>query len=101
MDILNHSFCRFLYLLFQKIHALIHIFISRSFHEADFGIGLIDWLSLDYGSKIWAEKIEEAIQSESADDTTIMDAIKKYGFDSKSFCEKICKIYEKDYNRFM
>lgn len=70
-------------------------------HEADFGMGLIEWLSLDCGSKVWAEKIEEAIQSESADDTTIMDAIKKYGFDSKSFCEKLCRIYEKDYNRFM
>ena len=70
-------------------------------HEADFGIGLIEWLSLDCSSKVWAEKIEEAIQSEPADDNAVMNAIKKYGFDSKSFCEKICKIYEKDYNRFM
>lgn len=70
-------------------------------HEADFGIGLIKWLSLDCDSKEWADKIAEAINSESADNTTIMNAIKKYGFDSKSFCEKICMIYEKDYNRFM
>ena len=70
-------------------------------HEADFGIGLIKWLSLDYSSKVWAEKIGEAIESESADDTAIMNAIKKYGFDSRSFCEKICRIYEKDYHRFM
>ncbi len=70
-------------------------------HEADFGIGLIEWLPLDCSSKVWAEKIEKAIESEPADDTAIMSAIKKYGFDSRSFCEKICRIYEKDYNRFM
>ncbi len=70
-------------------------------HEADFGIGLISWLSLDCDAKVWAGKIEEAILSESADNTTIMDTIKKYGFDSNSFCEKICKIYENDYNRFI
>ncbi len=70
-------------------------------HEADFGVGLIEWLSLDCGSKAWAEKIEKAIESEPADNTVIMNAIKKYGFDSKSFCEKICRIYEKDYYRFM
>ena len=70
-------------------------------HEADFGIGLIKWLSLECDSKEWAEKISEATISECADNTVIMNAIKKYGFDSKSFCEKICMIYEKDYNRFM
>ena len=70
-------------------------------HEADFGVGLIEWLSLDCGSKTWAEKIEKAIESEPADNTVIMNAIKKYGFDSKSFCEKICRIYEKDCYRFM
>lgn len=70
-------------------------------HEADFGIGLIKWLSLDCGSDVWAEEISEAIKDESADETVIMNAIKKYGFDSNSFCEKLCRIYEKDYYRFM
>lgn len=70
-------------------------------HEADFGIGLIKWLPLDCGSKVWAEEIEKSTESRPTEDTAIMNAIKKYGFDSKSFCEKICMIYEKDYNRFM
>lgn len=70
-------------------------------HEVDFGIGLIEWVSLDCGSKAWAEKIVEAIESEPADNTDIMNAIKKYGFDSRSFCEKICRIYEKEHHRFI
>lgn len=70
-------------------------------HEADFGIGLINWLSLECGSRVWAEKIIEATELEVPDDTVIMNAINKHGFDSKSFCEKICRIYEKDYHRFM
>lgn len=70
-------------------------------HEADFGIGLINWLSLDCDAKVWAKKIAEAIEAEPAENTAIMKAIKKYGFDSVSFCEKTCGIYEKDYYRFM
>lgn len=70
-------------------------------HEADFGIGLINWLPLDYDSKVWAEKINEAIESKAADNETIMAAIKKYGFDSQSFCEKICGLYEAEYNKHM
>lgn len=70
-------------------------------HEADFGIGLINWLALDCDASIWAEKIAEAIKAKPAENTVIMSAIKKYGFDSVSFCEKICGIYEKDYYRFM
>ena len=70
-------------------------------HEADFGIGLIEWLSLDCDAKLWAKKIAEAVETESAEKAVIMSAVKKYGFDSKSFCEKICVIYENDYNRFI
>lgn len=70
-------------------------------HEADFGIGLINWLSLDCDAKVWAEKLAEVIEAEPANHTTIMKAIKKYGFDSVSFCEKVCRVYENDYNRFI
>ena len=70
-------------------------------HEADFGIGLINWLPLDYDAKTWAEKTSEAIKSEAIDNETIMTAIKKYGFDSKSFCEKTCTLYETDYHKNM
>lgn len=88
--------------LLEAQAAALNCVVADTFsHEADFGIGLIKWLSLDSGSKLWAEKICEAIESESANDTAIMNAIKKYGFDSISFCEKICRIYEKDYHRFM
>lgn len=70
-------------------------------HEADFGVNLIKWLPLDYTPKAWAEEIYDATNKESISNDTIMTAIKKYGFDSKSFCEKICTLYETDYNRFM
>ena len=70
-------------------------------HEVDFGIGSINWLSLESGAKAWAGKIADAVKSEPANKATIMNAVKKYGFDSISFCEKVCRVYENDYNRFI
>lgn len=62
-------------------------------HEVDFGLGTVDWLNLNDGASAWADAIERAVKKGRAKKSVVVDAIEKYGFDSKVFANKICNLY--------
>ena len=59
----------------------------------DFGLGTVDWLNLNDGASAWADAIERAVKKGRAKKSVVVDAIEKYGFDSKVFANKICNLY--------
>lgn len=61
--------------------------------EVDFGIGYVTWLQLEQPASEWAEAVEKAVEKGRADKQAVMDAVEKYGFDSKVFAERLCKLY--------
>ena len=67
-------------------------------HEVDFGIGLVEWLKLDDGVTIWTDAIERAVQKGRAEKAVVVEAVEKYGFDSKVFAARLCDLYEKSVN---
>ncbi len=67
--------------------------------EVDFGIGLVQWLGLSEGAKVWADCIEKAVNKPRAQKEHVENAIRRKGFDSKIFAEKMCGLYLDDYNR--
>lgn len=67
--------------------------------EVDFGIGYVTWLQLEQPASEWAEAVEKAVEKGRADKRAVMDAVEKYGFDSKVFAERLCKLYEQAMER--
>ncbi len=67
-------------------------------HEVDFGLNLIQWIKKEELPEVWADAIESAVHKERARQEDIISAVKKYGFDSQSFTDKICNLYEKAIN---
>lgn len=67
-------------------------------HEADFGVGTVEWLDLASGAEAWADAVERAVVKGRADRQTVVGAIEAGGFDSKQFAEKICRLYDKCVN---
>ena len=67
-------------------------------HEADFGVGTVEWLDLASGAEAWADAVERAVAKGRADRQTVVGAIEAGGFDSKQFAEKICRLYDKCVN---
>ena len=63
-------------------------------HEVDFGIGYVQWLSLKQSVAEWADAVEKAAATHRADKTTVEGAIEKNGFDSKTFAERLCSLYD-------
>ena len=63
-------------------------------HEVDFGIGTVNWMTLEQPVSEWADAVETAVAKGRADKTDIVSAIEKYGFDSRVFARKICNLYE-------
>ena len=61
--------------------------------EVDFGINLIEWLSLQAGAKKWADAIEAAIEKGRKEKTEVLTAIEEKGFDSRIFTERLCNLY--------
>lgn len=66
--------------------------------EVDFGIGMVDWLSLKDGVYAWANAVEHAIEKGRADKDSVIQAIEEHGFDSKMFAHTICNLYWKSVN---
>ena len=64
-------------------------------HEVDFGLGMVNWLNLEDGVSAWADAVESAVNKGRAKKPDIVNAVKKYGFDSKVFAKKLCDLYEK------
>ena len=65
--------------------------------EVDFGVGLIDWLSLSDDVSIWVDAVEKAVTKERIEKKVVENAIIEKQFDSKMFAKRICDIYEEDY----
>lgn len=65
--------------------------------EIDFGINYIDWLDLKSGAKLWADVVEKAVQKPRAPKEKVVDAIKRKGFASEDFSEKIYALYKNAY----
>lgn len=61
--------------------------------EVDFGIDVIEWLSLQAGAEKWADAIETAIEKGRKEKSEVVNAIEEKGFDSRIFTEKLCKLY--------
>lgn len=64
-------------------------------HEVDFGLGRVQWLSLEAGAAVWADAIERAVAAGRADKEQVVRAVEEKGFDSRSFARTLCGLYEK------
>lgn len=67
--------------------------------EVDFDIGMVRWLDLSEGIKVWTDTIEEVVTRPRADKEKVVCAINRKGFDSKIFTRKLCTLYMKDLNK--
>lgn len=62
--------------------------------EVDFGIGYVQWLSLEQGASVWADALERAVQMPRAEKAAVVQAVEKNGFDSHVFAHRLCALYE-------
>lgn len=63
--------------------------------EVDFDIGYVNWLPLG-DAELWAKAIEEAIEKPRASKDAVVNAVKKKGFDSFGFSNKVLELYRND-----
>lgn len=63
-------------------------------HEVDFGIGYVQWLRLEQSAAEWADAIKKAVNMGRADKNAVVNAVEKYGFDSRVFARRLCDLYE-------
>ena len=61
--------------------------------EVDFGIGAVEWFSLQSGAPKWADAIETAIEKGRKEKKEVVNAIEEKGFDSRIFTQRLCEIY--------
>lgn len=62
--------------------------------EVDFGIGYVQWLQLEQSASAWADALERAVQMPRAEKAAVVQAVEKYGFDSRVFARRLCALYE-------
>ena len=62
-------------------------------HEVDFGVGGIEWLSLQDTTGQWANAIERAVKREKLSCIAVQSAIERKGFDVRDFSARICSLY--------
>lgn len=67
--------------------------------EVDFGIGTVEWLKLEDGAAVWADAVERAVGKDRAEKAAVVSVIEEKGFDSRTFAQKICDLYEKSMNK--
>lgn len=67
--------------------------------EVDFGLGIVNWLRLEDGVSSWTDAVEKAVRLGRAEESAVVQAIEKGGFDSKVFANKICELYKESMNR--
>lgn len=67
--------------------------------EVDFEIGTLVWMDLDDGACVWADAIEQAVQSKRAEKSIVEKAIAYKRFDSKLFAMTLMDLYSEDYRR--
>lgn len=66
-------------------------------HEVDFGIDSVSWIPVGESVSSWVDVIEKAVLEGKSDKSKVIAAIKKYGFDSKDFADRLCYYYQKAY----
>lgn len=62
--------------------------------EVDFGIGYVQWLTLEQSAAQWADALERAVAMPRADKQAVIQAVEKNGFDSRVFAKRLCDLYE-------
>lgn len=65
--------------------------------EIDFDINYIEWIDLKSGAKVWADAIENAVKKPRAPKEEVVNAIKRKGFTSEVFTEKVYNLYKNAY----
>lgn len=68
-------------------------------HEVDYGIGLANWLPIPGEAEHWADAVIKAVATPKPPKQTVEQVIRKNGFDSNSFADKLCKLYEEAASR--
>lgn len=63
--------------------------------EVDFGIGYVQWLTLDQSAAQWTDAVEKAVSMPRADKQAVIQAVESNGFDSRVFAKRLCDLYEK------
>lgn len=63
--------------------------------EVDFGIGTVEWLSLDEPVSKWADAVVDSVKKQKPEKSVVVAAIEKGGYDSSVFASKLCELYEK------
>ncbi len=63
-------------------------------HEVDFGLGTVQWLQLEQSASEWADAVENAISHGRMPKAAVIEAIDRFGFDSRVFSRKLCDLYE-------
>lgn len=72
----------------------IHCVSADTFSkEVDFGIDSVEWLPLQAGAEKWADAIESAIEKGRKEKAVVVNAIEEKGFDSRTFTERLCRLY--------
>ena len=67
-------------------------------HEVDFGVDAIAWLPLNARIEDWADKLCCAVTRGKADLEAVKEAIKKGGFDTADFVNKVTDLYSARYS---
>lgn len=68
-------------------------------NEVDFGIGYVQWLKLDQSAAEWADAIKKAVSMNRADKSAVVNAVEKFGFDSRVFAKRLCDLYTESINK--
>lgn len=63
--------------------------------EVDFEIGGIEWVKLSENADFWAEAVERAVNKSRAQKRDVVNAVKRKGFESSAFSDKIFDLYKK------
>ncbi len=68
-------------------------------NEVDFGIGYVQWLKLDQSAAEWVDAIKKAVSMNRADKSAVVNAVEKFGFDSRVFAKRLCDLYTESINK--
>ena len=63
-------------------------------NDADFGLGMVDFLRLDEPGEQWVKSIVAASQMPEVAASTRKEALEKYGFSSKAGAKRLAELYQ-------
>lgn len=62
--------------------------------EVDLGLGLVEFVGLDEGAELWAERIVDAAQREGFGSAVRKEVLEKSGFSSKAGAKRLAEVYQ-------